>query len=49
LFRAKKECMEKCEEVVLNHDLVEREARDNSSLAKAVRMATEAQAKVKVQ
>jgi chemotaxis regulatin CheY-phosphate phosphatase CheZ len=45
--RAKKECMEKLEEAVLNNDLVEGEVRDDSPLAKAVRMATKAQAKAK--
>ena len=39
--------MEKLKEAVLNHDLTEGEVRDVSPLAKAVRMATEAQAKAK--
>ena len=47
LVRAEKECMEKLEEAVLNRDLVEGEVRDYSPLAKAVQMATEAQAKTK--
>ena len=47
LVRDKKECMEKFEEAVLNHDLVEGEVRDDSPVAKAVQMATEAQAKAK--
>jgi len=42
-----KECMEKLQEAVLNRDLAEGEVRDDSPLAKAVRTATEAQAKVK--
>ena len=47
LVQAKKECMEKLEETVLNHDLADGEIRDGSPLAKAVQMATEAQAKAK--
>jgi hypothetical protein len=39
--------MEKLEETVLNCDLIEGEGRDDSPVAKAVRMATEAQAKAK--
>ena len=34
-FWAKKECMEKLKEAVLNHDLVEGEVRDDSPVAKA--------------
>ena len=37
--------MEKLKEVVLNCDLAEGEFRDESALAKSVKMATEAQAK----
>jgi len=47
LARAKKECMEKLKEAVLNHDLADGDVRDDSPLAKAVRTATEAQAKAK--
>jgi hypothetical protein len=47
LVRAKEECMEKLEEAVLNCDLTEGEVRGDSPLAKAVQMATEAQAKAK--
>ena len=47
LVRAKKECMEKLKEVVLNRDLMEGEVRDDSPVAKVVRTATEAQAKAK--
>ena len=47
LVWAEKECMEKLEEVALNRDLIEGEMRDDSPVAKAVRMAMEAQAKVK--
>jgi hypothetical protein len=47
LVQAKKECMEKLEEAVLNHDLAEGEVRNDSPLAKAVQTATEAQAKAK--
>ena len=47
LVRDKKECMEKPEEAVLNHDLVEGEVRDDSPVAKAVQMTTVAQAKAK--
>jgi hypothetical protein len=43
--RAKKECMEKLEEAVLNRDLVEGEVKGDSPIAKAVQTATEAQAK----
>jgi hypothetical protein len=45
LVRAEKECMEKLEEVVLNRDLIEGEVKEDSSIAKAVQTATEAQAK----
>ena len=33
LVRAKKECMEKLEEAVLNHELVQGKVRDNSPIA----------------
>jgi hypothetical protein len=36
LVQAKKECMEKLQEVVLNRDLADREVRDDSPVAKAV-------------
>ena len=39
--------MEKLKKVVLNHDLVEGEVRDDSPVANAVQAATEAQAKAK--
>ena len=45
LVWAEKECTEKLEEVVLNRDLIEGEVRDDVPIAKAVRTATEAQAK----
>ena len=47
LVWAEKECMEKLEEAVLSHDVIEGEVRDDSPVAKALRMATEAQAKAK--
>ena len=47
LVWAKKECMEKLQEAVLNCDLTEGEVRDKSPLAKAVLTATKAQAKAK--
>jgi hypothetical protein len=47
LVWAENECMEKLEEAVLNCDLIEGEVRDDSPVANAVRMATEAQAKGK--
>jgi hypothetical protein len=47
LVRAKKECMEKLEEVVLNRDLIEGEVRDDSPVAKAVQTVTEAKAMAK--
>jgi len=45
LVWAKKECIEKLEEAVLNRDLVNREVKDDFLVAKAVQTATEAQAK----
>ena len=47
LVRAEKECMEKLEEAVLNQDLADRDVRDDSPIAMAVRTATKAQAKAK--
>jgi hypothetical protein len=47
LVWAEKECMEKLEEAVLSCDLKEGEVRDDSPVAKTVRMATEVQAKAK--
>ena len=47
LVWAEKECNKKLEEAVLNCDLVEGEAKDNSALSKAVDKVTEAHTKVK--
>jgi len=45
LVLAKKECLEKLEEAVLNHDLVEGDDRDDSLVAKAVQTSTEREGK----
>jgi uncharacterized membrane protein len=47
VVQTKKECMEELKKAVPNPNLIEREVMDDSNLSKAVKTATQAQAKTK--